>query len=229
MDTVDLLRLVHPALAVIWVFPVIGMTSYFAWQTRQRRQAAISKQKTKIPPVVGLEHVKVGRWLAASVVGLALIGLAHPITKKLIGNQVWASHPFRVVFIGLMFAFTLASLVMLYRAKPPLWRGLFAALSSMGLIILGCQPEVFRRSNEWFVSHYYYGMGAALLMIISVAILPEIYKSPAWRRAHIFLNTIALLLFLGQGITGARDLLEIPLTWQEPFIYQCDFVNKTCE
>ena len=229
MDTIDLLRLVHPALAVIWVFPVIGMTSYFAWQTRQRRQAAIAKQKTKIPPVVGLEHVKVGRWLAASVVGLALIGLAHPITKKLISNGVWASNPFRVVFIGLMFAFTIASLVMLYRAKPALWRGIFAALSSMGLIILGSQPEVFRRGYELFVSHYYYGMGASLLMIVSVAVLPEIYKSPAWRRAHIFLNTVALLLFIGQGMTGARDLLEIPLSWQEPFVFGCDFVNKTCQ
>ena len=229
MDTIDLLRLVHPALAVIWVFPVIGMTSYFAWQTRQRRQAAIAKQKTKIPPVVGLEHVKVGRWLAASVVGLALIGLAHPITKKLISNQVWAYNPYRVVFIGLMFVFTIASLVMLYRAKPALWRGIFAALSSMGLIILGSQPEVFRRGYELLVSHYYYGMGASLLMIVSVAVLPEIYRSPAWRRAHIFLNTVALLLFIGQGMTGARDLLEIPLSWQEPFIFGCDFVNKTCQ
>ncbi len=28
---------------------------------------------------------------------------------------------------------------------------------------------------------------------------------------------------------GVRDLLEIPLTWQEPFIYQCDFANQTCD
>jgi hypothetical protein len=29
-------------------------------------------------------------------------------------------------------------------------------------------------------------------------------------------------------ITGARDLLEIPLHWQAHYIYQCDFTNKTC-
>jgi len=59
--------------------------------------------------------------------------------------------------------------------------------------------------------------------------LPEIYQSKAWRRSHIALNTIALLLFVGMGVTGTRDLLEIPLSWQEPAVYQCDFANKTCE
>lgn len=229
MDTIDLLRLVHPAIAVFYVFPMIGIVSYFALQTRQRRLATLNQEKTKIAPVVGLEHVKLGRWLAASVVGIALLGMAHPIIKKLIANNVWAESPFRVVFIAVMFGLTVATLVLLYRAKARLWRGIFATLSSMGLIVLGCQPEVFRRGYEWFVSHYYYGMTAAILMIISVAILPEIYKSQAWRRAHIALNTIALLLFIGQGITGTRDLLEIPLSWQEPYIFNCDFGAKTCQ
>ena len=71
-------------------------------------------------------------------------------------------------------------------------------------------------------------MAAALLMIFSLAILPEIYRSKTWRRVHIVLNSVALLFFITQGVTGTRDLLEIPLTWQEPFLYQCDFVNKVC-
>jgi len=29
-------------------------------------------------------------------------------------------------------------------------------------------------------------------------------------------------------MTGSRDLLEIPLSWQKPAIYRCDFTNKTC-
>jgi hypothetical protein len=29
-------------------------------------------------------------------------------------------------------------------------------------------------------------------------------------------------------MTGSRDLLEIPLSWQKPAIYRCDFANKTC-
>lgn len=228
MDTIDLLRLVHPALSVFYVFPMIGIATYFAMQTRERRLAAVNKEKTKIPPVVGQEHVKVGRLLSASVVGVALLGMVHPLIKTTIRNNTWAESPFQVIFTASMFVFTIATLVLLFRAKAPVWRATFATLSSMGLIVLGCQPGIFRRGYEWFVSHYYYGMIAAVLMIVSVATLPEIYRSKAWRRAHIGLNTIALLLFIGQGITGTRDLLEIPLSWQEPFIFQCDFANKTC-
>ncbi|MGB8702202.1 MAG: DUF4079 domain-containing protein, partial [Thermosynechococcaceae cyanobacterium] len=73
-----------------------------------------------------------------------------------------------------------------------------------------------------------YGITAAILMIISLAILREIYqdKTQRWRNVHILLNSFALLLFIGQGITGTRALLEVPLTWQEPYInqlykYQC--------
>lgn len=229
MNTTDILRLVHPAIAVFYVFPMIGIVTYFSLQTRQRRLAVENKEKSKIAPVVGQEHVKVGRWLAASVVGVALLGMAHPLIKTIIKNNTWTENPFQVIFIAMMFVFTIATFVLLYRAKAPVWRGTFAALSSMGLIVLGCQPGIFRRGYEWFVSHYYYGIIAALLMIVSVAVLPEIYRSKSWRRAHIALNTIALILFIGQGMTGARDLLEIPLSWQEPVIFQCDFANKTCE
>ncbi len=228
MDTIDVLRLVHPAIAVVWVFPLVGITTYYAWQTRQRRLAVAAQEKSKIPPVVGQEHVKIGRWLATSVIGVALLGLTHPIVKHILRNGIWATAPFQVVFIGLMFGLTIAALVLLYRARAPHWRAIFAALTSMGVIILGCQDGVFRRGNEWFVSHYYYGIVAALLMVVSVAILPEIYRSLTWRRIHIGLNILALLIFVGQGMTGTRDLLEIPLSWQESFIYQCDFANKTC-
>ncbi|URD48633.1 MULTISPECIES: hypothetical protein [Chroococcidiopsis] len=33
---------------------------------------------------------------------------------------------------------------------------------------------------------------------------------------------------MGQGLTGTRDLLEIPLGWQKHYIEQCDFMNQTC-
>ena len=228
MDIGDTLRLIHPVIAIVYVLPLIGIVTNYAFQTRQRRLKVEAKEKSKIPPTVGLEHVKLGRWLTGSVVGIALIGLIHPIVKTIIRLNVWEDDPFQVIFIAIMFAATIAALVFLYQAKKPLWRGVFATLTSMGLIVLGSQDGVFRRTNEWYISHYYYGMIAAVLMIVSLAILPEIYRSKAWRRVHIFLNVIALLFFIGQGMTGARDLLEIPLGWQENFIYQCDFENKTC-
>jgi hypothetical protein len=67
-------------------------------------------------------------------------------------------------------------------------------------------------------------------MIISVAITQDIYKDKQnrWRNIHIFLNCFALLLFIGQGMTGSRDLLAIPYTWQKEYLYKCDSKTRTC-
>ncbi len=228
LDAPDLLRLLHPFLAVTFVMPLIGVAVYFAVQTRQRRLAVVNKTKTTIAPVVGKEHVRVGQWLSGSVVGLVLLGLAHPIFKTILRENTWAENPFRVGFVVAMYVLTVAALVFLYKSRTPLWRGIMATLTGTGLWLLGMQPGVFRRGYEWQVSHFYFGMAAAMLMIFALATLPEIYKSKRWRLAHAALNTVAVLLFISQGITGVRDLLEIPLHWQEPFIYQCNFDNKSC-
>ncbi len=230
MQLSDFLGLVHPAIAVIFVFPLIGVVVNFAWETRQRRLQTLGGGKSKIPPVVGSEHRKRGEWLTGAIVGLALIGLAYPIGKNILTKQLWTKAPVQVIFIVLMFAVTIASLVLLYQARQKQWRGIFATLTGMGLVILGCQDGVYRRTDEWYWSHYYIGITAALLMIFSLAIVHDIYqdKSNRWRLIHTILNCIALLLFIGQGLTGTRDLLEIPLSWQEPYIYSCDFVHQTC-
>ncbi|MBW4518369.1 MAG: DUF4079 domain-containing protein [Scytolyngbya sp. HA4215-MV1] len=231
----DFLGLLHPAIAVFFVFPLIGMVVNFAWQTRQRRFQAAEGNKSKIPPGVGSEHLKLGRWLCASVVGIALLGLAYAIFSKMQEQNVFSQAPGRVAFVGLMFVATIASLGLLYNAQPHqrIWRGVFATLTGMGLIVLGCQPEVYRRGFEWYVSHYYYGMVAALLMLFSQAIVPDIYqdRTNRWRIVHTLLNCFALLLFIGQGFTGTRDLLEIPLGWQEPYIqqlYEKQCMNQSC-
>lgn len=249
MNAEDITGLIHPAVAVAFVFPLIGVVVNYAWQTRQRRLLTRESGKSKVPPTVGPEHLKFGRWLSNSVVCLALIGLAHPIFTKMAKNQVWTQNSFRAWFIVLMFVATIVSLIILNRARTKAWRAVFATLTGMGMIILGSQPEVFRRGelfnfetgqwfpppapgfpNEWYLSHYYYGIVAAMLMIFSLAIFPEIYKDRTnrWRTVHIVLNCFAVLLFIGQGMTGTRDLLEIPLGWQEAHLYKCDFANKTC-
>jgi len=230
MKLMDFLRLIHPTLAVIVVFPLIGMVSNLAWQTMQRRRQTKEGGKSKIPPVVGPEHARLGRWLTGSVVGLVLIGVMIPIAKNIIKKNVWSTNPTQVVLIGLFLVGTIAALVALYYAQKKVWRAVFATLTGIGLVVLGAQEGVWRRGFEWWVSHYYYGITAALLMVFSLAILPDIYqdRTHTWRKIHIALNTIALLFFIGQGFTGTRDLLEIPLSWQEPAIYSCDFVNLTC-
>ncbi|MHC5833255.1 MAG: DUF4079 domain-containing protein, partial [Nostoc sp.] len=90
------------------------------------------------------------------------IGLSYPIGKNMIKNQLGNKTPFQVVFIVLLFAATIASLVFLYRAKQRLWRGVFATLTGAGLVILGCQDGVYRLTNQWYWSHYYIGITAAL-------------------------------------------------------------------
>jgi Protein of unknown function (DUF4079) len=227
MATADLTTLIHPAIAVSVVFPLIGMVVYYALQTRQRRLKLKDKEKSKIPPSVGTEHLKLGKVLSGSVVGVALIGLGHPVFSKFIANNTWASESGRAWFVTVMFALTVASLVFLYRAQQRLWRAIFAILTGMGIILIGSQPEVFRRGFEWQVSHYYYGVSVAMLMIFALATFPEIYsdRSNRWRNLHIALNSIALLFFVGQAVTGARDLLEVPLNWQKPYIEQLYIQN----
>ncbi|MDX1976346.1 MAG: DUF4079 domain-containing protein [Pseudanabaenaceae cyanobacterium bins.68] len=237
LDTIDFLRILHPAIAVMIVFPLIGIVLHMAWQTRQRRLQSAAGIKTKIPPVVGTEHVKIGKILATAVVGISLLGLLHPSVKYVIKNDLVNKNLFEVLALGAMFALTIGSLVLLYRAGSKLWIGVFATLTGMGVVLIGMQDSlfgrtgfgaIFRRDNEWYISHFYSGILATLLMIFSLAIIQEIYRNRTWRNAHTIINCVAVLLFLFQGLSGARDLLEIPLSWQEPFVYGCDFANKTC-
>lgn len=237
MDPKDFATIIHPIIAVVFVFPLLGIVLNYAWQTRQRRLQTLSDGKSKIPPIVGTEHLKLGRWLSSSVVGLALIGLAHEIFAQMLKDEAWRSNASKVGFTLLMFVATIASLVFLNKARAKLWRGVFATLTGLGLVILSYlevflgfkDSVIYRRDSEWFWSHYYYGMMATMLMIFALAIFPDIYqdRTNTWRRVHIVLNCIALLFFIGQGFTGTRDLLEIPLEWQKPYIEQ--LYNNNCQ
>jgi MFS family permease len=229
MVSKDLILLLHPIAAVIFVFPLLGIVVNRALQVRQRRL----EDKSKIPAAVGQEHVQLGRWLTGSVVGIVLLALANDVIGNIIQKGVWGKEPFKVVFIGLMFGAAIASLTLLYKAQAKLWRAVFATLSSMALIVLGAQDGVYRKTEQWYVSHYYYGITAAVLMIISLTILREIYqdRTHRWRTVHIVLNSIALLLFIGQGITGTQSLLEVPLHWQKPYVqklYELQCEQKPC-
>ena len=219
MDSQDIVLLLHPIFAVIVVFPLLGIVISRALQVRQRR---LNKGQSKIPAAVGQEHVALGRWLTGCVVGLVLIALSNDVIGNILAHQLWQTNLFQVLLIGLLFLIAPVTLWLLYRAKSRLWRGVFAALSSMSLIMIGAQDGVYRKTDQWYLSHYYYGITSAILMIVSLAILKEIYqdKSQRWRKAHILLNSIAALLFIGQGITGTQALLEVPLHWQKPYVQQ---------
>ncbi|MDZ8224493.1 DUF4079 domain-containing protein [Nostoc sp. ChiVER01] len=233
MEFRDAILLLHPAIAVLVVFPLIGIIINRALQVRQRRLQTLAIGKSKIPPTVGQEHTQLGRWLTGAVVGIVLIAFAYDIFGNILDKQLWIKAPFQVIFIGLLFVAAIASLYLLYQAKQKNWRAIFATLTGIGLVVLGCQDGIYRKTDQWYTSHYYYGLTSALLMIISLSILPEIYKDKTnrWRKVHITISSLALLLFIGQGITGTRALLEVPLTWQERYInmlyeQKCD--TKPC-
>ncbi len=200
--------LLHPIIAIVIVFPLIGIALNRSWLTRQRRLQSASGVKSKIPPTVGSEHLAIGYWLTGSVVGVALLGMGFPIVSKMIAHDSLTKEPFRVALVALLFLGSIASMVFLYQSTSKLWRGTFATLAGLGLIVIGSQPEIYRKDSEWFFSHYYYGIASALLMIFSVAIVQDIYqdRQNRWRKVHIILNIFATLLFFGQSLTGTRDL-----------------------
>jgi MFS family permease len=230
----DTILLLHPFIAVTVVFPLLGMVMNRAIQTRQRRmQLSTGAKKSTIPPSTGPEHAQLGRWLTGSVVGIVLLAFANDVFGNIVDKKVWVQSPFKVILISLVFVATIASLSLLYRAKTRLWRIVFAILTSVALIVIGSQDGVYRKTEQWYISHYYYGITAALLMIFSLAIVREIYqdRTNRWRNIHIILNSIALLLFIGQAFTGTQALLEVPLAWQKPYVeklyeQQCD--KKPC-
>jgi hypothetical protein len=219
MTLKDWFGLIHPFLAIIFVFPLVGIVANLAWQTRQRRLQTAGQNKSKIAPSVGGEHLKNGRWLTFSVVGVSLLALAYSIIfKSFIEKKLWSENQFQVIFIVLMFVATIGCLLLLDRANTKLWRAVFAILTGLGLIILGAQDGVFRRTNEWYISHYYFGIAASLLMLFSSAIVQNIYqdRSHRWRYLHTILNCLALLLFIAQAFTGSRDIFEIGLYTPPP-------------
>ena len=89
MTISDFFLLIHPAIAIILVYPLIGIVVNRAWQTRQRRLQMIEGSKSKIPPIVGREHVQLGNWLGSAVVAVTLLGLAHPLGDKILADQMW--------------------------------------------------------------------------------------------------------------------------------------------
>jgi hypothetical protein len=241
VELYDALRILHPTFSVAVIFPLIGIVSYFAWTTRQRRlQLKREEKKSGIPPIVGNEHLKLGRFLALGVVVTSLIGLLHPSVKYVLKNQLLEKEPFQVAILALLFAGTLAATILLFFTRQKMWLVVFGVTTALGVLLLGMQDwvfqrqgfgAIFRRDEAWLVSHFYLGMLVTLLMIFSMAIVPDIYKdrSQMWRNIHAIVNSFALVLFLSQGFTGARDLLEIPLGWQERFVFGCDYTNRTCD
>jgi hypothetical protein len=128
---------------------------------------------------------------------------------------------------------TVSSLLALWFSKAPWLRFSFSLITWVGVLGLGAQPEVWRLSDDplspaFWQSHYWSGVAVTGLMLFSLAARSEILRDIRFRRLHITASVLAAVLFVVQGITGSRDLLEIPLSWQKPAVYSCDFEERRC-
>lgn len=227
MAGVDWLWILHPFLAVVLVYPLVGVVVRLAIQTRARRL-----QNQKLPVTVGRDHSDLGRWLAAAVVLLVLIALSVVIGTKAPLVQFEGGLERAIQLLLVLFG-TIVSLLALWRCTRPGLRLAFSLITWAGVLGLGAQPEVWRLSDNPFTpafwqSHYWAGVGVTGLMLFSLGARAEILRDIRIRRLHVTANVLAALLFLTQGLTGTRDLLEIPLSWQKSTIYRCDFNAKTC-
>ena len=222
MALVDWIWIVHPVLAVVLIYPLTGIVIRLAMQTRSRRL-----KTAKPPPTVGRDHSDLGRWLAAGVVGVVIVALIVAIATHAPLDQFQGGFQ-RACTLLLVLVGTLLSVWALWIAKAPGLRLAFALITWAGVLGLGAQPEVWRLSDNPFLSgfwqsHYWSGVAVVGLMLFSLAARPEILRDLRLRRLHVTANVLAALLFVAQGITGTRDLLEIPLSWQKPTIYGCNF------
>ncbi len=213
LNPVDVFALIHPIFVMVAVLPMVGLVASLALQVRQRRLETQAKEKSKIPPVVGPSHVQNGKLLATAVIIAYLLAIIYSV----VGSDTFQKEASYRGLVLALIAGTIAVFILLYRAQTALWKVVFASLCSAGVIILGLQPGV------WAEGHLYAGIVVSILMICSVAMLSDIYRNQRLRTTHLILNTTAVVLFAFQTITGARILIEKPLGWQAPAIYQCNY------
>jgi len=229
MTPIDWLALLHPVLVILFVYPVVGATVRLGILVRERR-LGITQQPVTVPA----EHSDHGRWLTSGVVAAVLIALLYSFVSKFQADSAsFAGGGMRLAQLLLAAAGTLLSLITLWRVRRPLWRACFALLCWAGLLGLGSQPEIWRLSDDPFsgsfwASHYWAGILLTGLLLWTTAARPEIQRSLRLRRLHVSAAVLISVLLAVQAITGSRDLLEIPLSWQKPAIYSCDFNARRC-
>ncbi|MFZ4803258.1 MAG: DUF4079 domain-containing protein [Synechococcus lacustris] len=198
----DWLSLLHPVLAVLFIYPVAGTVVRLGLLARERRTG----YNKLLPPTVGTEHWEHGRWLTGGVVLAVLIAFAFSFLKE--GVEP-ASHWW---LLALAWCGSLAALVSLWVVKTKGLRASFALLTWAGILGLGSQPQIYRLSDQPFTtafwsSHYWAGVLLTGLLLFNLAVRPEIQKSAQMLRLHISANVLVLLLLAVLGISGSRDLL----------------------
>jgi hypothetical protein len=211
MTPLDWLALVHPVLMILFVYPVVGATIRLGILVRERRLGI-----HPLPPTVGEEHTAHGRWLTSAVVLLVLIALAVVLLGAPGGLGLLVAAPRRLGGLLLLVAVAMGGVLALWRPQRSSARALLSLLAWGALLILVAQPEVRQLGSNPFGglgwgSHALSGVLLCGLLLFSMAAAPDTLRWPRMRRLHQLAGLVTGLLLAVQAITGARDLLALPL------------------
>ena len=229
MAPIDWLALLHPVLIILFVYPVVGATIRLGILARERRLKI-----NPLPPSVGIEHGDHGRWLTGGVVVAVLIALDFSFIKHFLNQATpFAGGAARLGLLLVVSSGTLLAYLALWFVKKAPLRASFALLTWAGLLGLGSQKEIWRLSDnpltgEFWGSHYWAGVLLTGLLLFSVAARQEVLRSLRMRRLHVTANVLVTVLLAVMAITGTRDLLQIPPSWQAPALGGCDHVTLKC-
>lgn len=229
MPAIDWFALLHPVLLILFVYPVAGATIRLGILVRERRLGV-----TQQLPAVNREHAEHGRWLTAGVVIAVWIALVYSfLSTALQPGAAFNGGTLRLVLLLAAAAGNGLLLLALLRVKRAWLRACCGLLTWGALLALGSQPEIWRLSDNplsapFWGSHYWAGVLLCGLMVFTLAARPEISRQRRWRRLHLAANGLILVLLAVLAITGSRDLLEIPLSWQKPALFRCDFSRRVC-
>ncbi len=184
--------LLHPVLAVVLIYPLLGIVVRLGLQARQRRI-----HQANLPATTGRDHNQLGQWLAAAVVVLVLIALAVVISSKQSADSsrqlplllAWLdSHqPHRSVACSIR------------RPQAEFWLDHLERRVGLGRPARGVSAQRQPLEGAFWQSHYWGGVLVCGLMLFNLAAWPEIQRHLSWRRLHLSANVLAAVLFLSQG------------------------------
>lgn len=215
------IRLLHPLLAVLAIYPLVGVAIFLGVQTGQRRSGNRS-----IPASVGSSHTELGLWLSNGLVVMVLVGLAASAISHTQGLMTPVGHA-RSFQLIIGFSGTAMCLLSLAFASETSTRLSLAVLTWLGVISLAAQPELGHPLGNplhlsFWQGHTWPGIILTGIMLFAFAIRRETSCQRNWRRVHLILAIFASFLFVAQAVTGIRDLAtsrphtQLPLALYTP-------------
>ena len=202
---IDLIRLLHPLIAVLVIYPLVGVSIFLGIQTHERRSGNRS-----IQPTTGSLHSDLGQWVTIGLVLMVLVGLAASAishSQELLKPVGYT----RSLQLLIGFGGTTICLLSLALASNTITRLVLAFLTWLGVTSLAAQPELGRAfanplHPSFWHSHTWPGVILTGIMLFALAARRDISRQLSWRRVHLVTAVFAGILFVIQALTGVQHL-----------------------